>query len=123
MDKSHATYRRLRIEKKDTVEQCIKKLEELYNAHRILERAHTIVCRIQETKTQEETQELFRTLDKLDAERIKYMISAENFAGKSPPNGIYEWSPSLKKIGSTVTYWKVRSYQKEGGDDRSGILQ
>ena len=47
--------------------------------------------------TQEENQEAFRILDKLDTERVQYMISAENFAGKPHPNGIYEWSPSLGK--------------------------
>ena len=50
------------------------------------------------------------------------MISAGNFVGKPPPNGIYEWSPSLEKTGRTVKYWKVQLYQKEGGDDHTGML-
>ena len=36
------------------------------------------------------------------------MRSAENFAGLSPPNGVYEWSPLLEKSGRTATYWKLR---------------
>lgn len=29
--------------------------------------------------------------DKLDKERISYIRAAENFAGLSPPNGVYEY--------------------------------
>ena len=36
------------------------------------------------------------------------MTAAENYAGKPPPNGIYEWSPLLELSGQTVTYRKFR---------------
>ena len=53
MDKSHASYRRPRMRSRDIVEEYIKNLEEFYNDHRVLERAQRVVCRIQDTKTQE----------------------------------------------------------------------
>ena len=58
---------------------------------------------------------VFGKLDKLDAERVNYMISAENYAGRPPSNGTYVWSPSLKKAGCTITYWKLRLYGVHGG--------
>ena len=51
---------------------------------------------------------LFHILDTMDTERTDYMRAAENYAGRSPPNGVYEWTPSLEKQGKTVTYWKIR---------------
>ena len=36
------------------------------------------------------------------------MTSAENYSGRPPSNGIYEWSPSLEKTGRIITYWKLR---------------
>ena len=36
------------------------------------------------------------------------MTSAENYSGRPPSNGVYEWSPSLEKTGRTITYWKLR---------------
>ena len=53
-------------------------------------------------------QTLFHTLDTLDTERTDYMGAAENYAGRPPPNGVYEWSPSLENKDKTVTYWKIR---------------
>lgn len=50
---------------------------------------------------------IFNKFDKLNQERIRYMRAAENFAGLSPPNGMYEWSTFLEKAGITVTYWKL----------------
>ena len=52
------------------------------------------------------------------------MILAGNFAGKSPPNGIYEWSPSLAKAGGTVSYWKKRKAMAAAGrgGNRGGLI-
>ena len=36
------------------------------------------------------------------------MVAAENYAGRAPPQGVYEWSPTLEKLGRMVTHWKLR---------------
>ena len=36
------------------------------------------------------------------------MQAAENHAGRSQPNEIYEWYPLLESFGQIVTYWKFR---------------
>ena len=51
---------------------------------------------------------IFVKMDNLDKERVQYMISAENYAGCLPSNGMYVWSLMLDKSGRTVTYWKIR---------------
>ena len=50
------------------------------------------------------------------------MISAENFSSKSPPNGVYEWSPSLEKAGRTITYWELRLASLKTGIGESARL-
>ena len=113
-DYSHASYRKLRMGRRDIVKNYITRLEALYQSHRILERAEDIVQMIQQATDGATVKKAFGKLDKLDAERVHYMISAENFAGKPPPNGIYAWSPSLEKTGRTITYWKMRLYGQKG---------
>ena len=39
MDKSHASYRRLRLGRRDIVERYIVRLEQLYKEHKVLQRA------------------------------------------------------------------------------------
>ena len=114
-DTSHASYRKLWMGRRDIVKKYIACLEKLYRDHRILERAETIVQNIQQAGDEAKVRIEFEKLDKLDAERVQYMISAENYAGKPPPNGIYAWSPSLEKTGCTITYWKMRLYGVHGG--------
>ena len=87
------------------------KLEDLYKEHKILERAEAMkkTILIAHTRNDEgELLRLFKKLDKLDGERVNYMTSAENHAGRPPPNGVYEWSPSLEETGRIITYWKLR---------------
>ena len=113
MDKSHASYRRLRLGRRDIVERYILRLENLYMEHKVLQRAETLSHKIHELLPDIDMNagaitSLFKKLDILDKERIGYMISAENFAGKPPPNGVYEWSPSLEQAGRKITYWKLR---------------
>ena len=44
------------------------------------------------------------------------MLAAENYAGRAPPQGIYEWSPTLEKVGRIETCWKLRvEHCREGG--------
>ena len=45
------------------------------------------------------------------------MLAAENYAGRAPPQRVYEWSPTLEKVGRIVTYWKLRveHYREEMG--------
>ena len=128
MDKSHASYRRLRLGRRDIVSKYILRLETLYKEHRVLERDQTIASKIQEllleTKTnEEEIGSLFQKLDLMDKERVGYMISAEKFSGKAPPNGVYEWSPSLEKAGRAITYWKLRLASLKTGIDESARLR
>ena len=113
MDKSHTSYQRLRLRRQDMVVKSIERLKSLFEEHRILERsqksAEDITYNLTHFPTEKEKlQTLFNTLDNIDAERIDYMEAAEKYAGRPPPNGIYEWSPSLEKSGRTVTYWKLR---------------
>ena len=51
------------------------------------------------------------------------MISADNFSGITPPNGIYEWSPLLEKAGWSITYWKLRLSLLQVGNPNSAWLE
>ena len=42
MDKGHKSYRRLRLGRRDIVERYLEKLEELYEGHKILDRAEAL---------------------------------------------------------------------------------
>ena len=91
----------------------VGKLEQMYNDHKILERTQAIgqelLHHIQSFPGEQvKLNTIFGKLDRLDKERVQYMISAENHAGRPPPNGIYAWSPTLEKSGRVVTYWKIR---------------
>jgi len=111
IDKSHNSYRRLRLGRRDIVKRYIDKLEELYEGHKILERSEALQGKIihaHELNDEVKVKRLFVNLDRLDRERVNYVISAEKFAGRPPSNGAYEWSPSLEKTGRTITYWKLR---------------
>ena len=75
------------------MERYLEKLEELYEDHTILERAEalqTLNLKAHELKNEGEVMRLFTKLDRLDAERVNYMTSAENYSGRPPSNGIYE---------------------------------
>ena len=105
---------RLEMGRRDIVDKYIEQLEQLYEDHRMLERAqksaediHHHISNYPEDK--ETLRELFQILNKLDMERVDYMQAAGNYALNPPPNGIYEWSSSLEKSGHTVTYWKLDS--------------
>ena len=39
---------------------------------------------------------------------LQYMITAECFVVQAPPQGLYELSLILEKVGRCVTYWKLR---------------
>ena len=108
MDKSHASYRRLRMGRRDIVDKYITHLVGLYQEHHVWTRAEKLATRMIAASSESVTDKYFDKFDKLDQERIRYMRSAENFAGLPPPNGVYEWSPLLEKSGRTVTYWKLR---------------
>jgi hypothetical protein len=128
MDKSHASYRRLRLGRRDIVERYIIRLEELYTEHKVLERAEKIASTIhgllkEDRNNEGEIAPLFKKLDTIDKERVGYMISAENFAGKPPPNGVYECSPSLEKAARTTTSWKMRLVSQKTGIDDSERLK
>ena len=46
MDKSHISYRKLRLVRRDIVEKYLKRLEQLYEEHKILERAEALAAEI-----------------------------------------------------------------------------
>ena len=115
IDGSHISQRRLDLGKRTTVERYVKKLEELYEHHRILGRLNNIECKLNRVKSLIYKEALLRKLDKLDAERVALMVAAEKRAGRPPSNGKYEWSPSLEKAGRRVTYWKLRLHETRQG--------
>ena len=112
MDKSHVSYRILRLGRSDIVEKYIEQLEQLYEEHRILERAEALASEIiMHLETPLENggmMKVFISLDQLDKERVKDMTSAENYSGKAPHSGICKLSPLLEKTGRIFTYWKLR---------------
>ena len=108
VDKSHASYRRLRMGRRDIVERYVTRLVRLYKEHHIWERAVKLAQATVAAPTEAIKDKYFNQLDRLDQERICYMRAAENYAGLPPANGAYEWSPSLEKAGQTITYWKLR---------------
>ena len=111
MDKSHKSYRRLRLGRRDIVERYLEKMEYRYEAHKILERAEALkgaILKAHESHDEVEVMRLFNKLNRLDRERVNYMVSTENYSGRPPSNGVYEWSSILKKSGRTITYWKLR---------------
>ena len=99
VDKSHASYRRLRMGRRDIVDRYITHLVGLYKEHHIWDRAVKLAQLTMEAPTAATKDKYFENFDKLDQERICYMRAAENFAGLPPANGVYEWSPSLEKSG------------------------
>jgi hypothetical protein len=65
MDKSHASYRRLRLGRRDIVERYILRLETLYTDHKVLERAEKIASKIhglltEDANNEEEIVSLFK---------------------------------------------------------------
>ena len=113
IDRSQASYRRLRLGRRHIVEKYITRLEELYETHKILERTKVLAeairkqVQINDKGERNKLTQLFKKLDRLDEERVQYMQAAENHAGRPQPNGIYEWSPLLESSGQRVTYWKL----------------
>ena len=108
MDRSHASYRRLRMGRRDIVKRYIMRLEELYKEHRIWQRAEQLASLVLQAPNAGIQEKYFSKFDALDQGRVRYMHAAEKFAGSPPPNGVYEWSPLLESAGRAITYWKLR---------------
>ena len=89
--------------RRDIVAKYITRLEILYKEHSILERFEALVQRIQHAADEEEIQQTFGKLDKLDVKNVNYMIATENFTRKPPPTGIYAWLLTLEKMKRTIT--------------------
>ena len=116
MDRSQLAYMRIRLCMRGILKNYISKLEHLFEEHIILQRAEILASRLLSTKDHVSLQLCMIVLDKLDKERVEYIIAAENFVGRDPPQGIHEWSPTLEKVGGCVTYLKLRlDYFREGG--------
>ena len=90
------------------VTKYVIKLEEIYNDHRIMERAQDLATHIMTISDTDLQNILFQKFDELDEERVGYMLVAETHAGHLPPNGIYQWSPWLEHASLLVNYWKLQ---------------
>ena len=72
IDKSHYSQRILTMQRRDTVEKYITKLEELYKKHQIPQRVEKLNKKLERAQTEEHRTPLFRRLNKLDWERSDF---------------------------------------------------
>ena len=123
IDKTHFSFRALRLDRRDIVEKYIEELKKIYKDNKFIERMDKAVDKIEKATTKEERTCAFQYFDRLDLEREQYMRAAEKKAGVTRKTGTYEWSPTLEKSGQQVTYWKLRMYKSKGGDIAEQRLQ
>ena len=89
--------------RRDIVTKHVMKLEELYNDHRNLEYAQDLVTRIMTTSDNDLQNNLFQKFDKLDEERVGYILAAKIHTGR----------PSSKWHISVVTLIGMQRYAGE----------
>ena len=97
--------RKLVLSKPTVVAKYLNKLDALYIEHKIYSRLHDIVHSFS-IASKSEYPPLIAAFNKLDSEKCRYIVAAENQCNWSPPQGAYAWSPRLEKAGQTITYWK-----------------
>ena len=83
MDRSYASYRRMRMSRRDIVRIYISHLEALYKEHSIWKMGEKLARRVITASSTPLQDKYFLKFDKLDQQRIWYMRAAENFAGSS----------------------------------------
>ena len=97
----------LQLDRPATVLAYIQHLRQLYERHKIPQRALLLEKDIHNTSDPAKLQVLYSKFSSLDLERIRYMKRAESLCHQ-PKNSSYEWSPTLAKMGGRVSYWKQR---------------
>ena len=115
IDKCHMFQRRLKLTNRVSVQKYLRRLEELYVHHKVLEKAQLIQDKLKQRPNARWKEKLFEQLDRLDKLRTNLMIAAEKTAGSPTNSGIYDWSPSLEKAGRIITYWKLRLHTSRQG--------
>ena len=78
------------MHRRDTVDICINKLETIFGDHVVLNHAERLVSLALLTKDHASLKAYMDKVSKLDKERVYCMVAAENYAGRVPPQRVYE---------------------------------